>query len=29
MKDESLSWLEWAGVALCGAALACVLFFNL
>ena len=29
MKDESLSWLDWVGVALFGAALACVLFFNL
>jgi hypothetical protein len=29
MRDESLSWLDWGGVAVCGAALAAVLFFYL
>jgi hypothetical protein len=29
MKDESLSWFDWGGVAVCGAALAAVLFFYL
>jgi hypothetical protein len=29
MIDESLTWLEWGGVAVCGAALAAVLFFYL
>jgi hypothetical protein len=29
MKDESLSWLDWGGIAVCGAALASVLFFYL
>jgi hypothetical protein len=29
MKDESLSWLDWGGVAICGASLAAVLFFYL
>jgi hypothetical protein len=29
MKDESLSWLDWGGVAVCGAALAAVLFLYL
>jgi hypothetical protein len=29
MRDESLSWLDWGGVAICGASLAAVLFFYL
>jgi len=29
MIDESLTWLEWGGVAVCGAALAAVLFLYL
>jgi hypothetical protein len=27
--DLSLTWLEWGGVAVCGAALGAVLFFYL
>jgi len=29
MRDETLSWLDWGGVAICGASLAAVLFFYL
>jgi len=29
MKNESLSWLDLGGVAVCGAALGAVLFFYL
>jgi len=28
-QDPSLTWLEWGGVAVCGAALAAVFFFYL
>jgi hypothetical protein len=29
MSSGELTWLEWGGVAVCGAALAAVLFFYL